>query len=111
MNWTNIGSVEDFPREFGSCVKVDDSQVAVFRLDTDQRWYAVQNFNPQNERMVLSRGIIGDQEGAPIVICPLHKYRYSLETGECFTDEQYSLKVYAVKEEEGALFVELGIRN
>jgi len=108
MNWTNIGSVENFPREFGSCVKVGDSQVAVFNLATEQKWYAVQNFNPQNERMVLSRGIIGDQEGAPIIICPLHKYRYSLENGVCLTDEQYSLKVYEVKEEEGVLWVQAG---
>ena len=105
MNWTNIGSVDDYPTEFGSCVKVGDAQVAVFHLPTEQKWYAVQNFNPQNERMVLSRGILGDQEGTPIITCPLHKYRYSLETGECFTDEQYRLKVYAVKEEDGELFV------
>jgi len=66
----------------------------------------VQNYNPQNQRMVLSRGIIGDQEGTPIIICPLHKYRYSLLNGECFTDEQFSLQVFEVKEEGGALWVQ-----
>ncbi len=108
MNWTNIGSIEQYPTELGSCVKVGDAQVAVFHLATEQKWYAVQNFNPQNERMVISRGILGDQEGTPIVICPLHKYRYSLENGECFTDEQYRLKVYEVREEGGELFLKGG---
>ncbi|MGJ8656350.1 MAG: nitrite reductase small subunit NirD [Akkermansiaceae bacterium] len=107
-NWTQIGSVAEFPANFGSCVKVNDTQVAVFNLPTEKKWYAVQNFNPQNERMVLSRGILGDQDGVPIVICPLHKYRYSLDSGQCFTDEQYSLKVYEVKEEQGALWVNAG---
>lgn len=86
-------------------MKIDETQVAVFQLPTDQKWYAVQNLNPQNQRMVLSRGILGDEEGTPIIICPLHKYRYSLEDGKCFTDEQFSLQVFEVKEEDGALWV------
>ena len=104
-NWTNIGSVEQYPLDLGSCVLVDDVQVAVFHLTDDQKWYAVQNFNPQNQRMVLSRGIVGDEKGTPIIICPLHKYRYSLKDGKCFTDEQYSIKVFEVKEEAGELLV------
>lgn len=107
-DWTNIGASSEYPTNFGSCVKVNETQVAVFHLPTEQKWYAVQNYNPQNERMVLSRGILGDQAGTPIVICPLHKYRYSLESGECFTDEQYKLKVFEVKEEDGALWVKAG---
>jgi len=57
-NWTKIGSSEQFPEDLGSCVLVDGVQIAVFNLNDDQKWYAVQNFNPQNERMVLSRGIV-----------------------------------------------------
>ncbi len=104
-NWTNIGSVDLYPQDLGSCVLVGDVQVAVFHLADEQRWYAVQNYNPQNERMVLSRGIVGDEKGTPIIICPLHKYRYSLKDGKCFTDEQYSLKVFEVREEAGELLV------
>ena len=104
-NWTKIGSSEQFPEDLGSCVLVDGVQIAVFNLNDDQKWYAVQNFNPQNERMVLSRGIVGDEAGTPIIICPLHKYRYSLVDGKCFTDEQYSVNVYDLKEEAGELFV------
>jgi len=72
-NWTNIGSAEEFPLDLGSCVLVEETQVAIFQIEDEQQWYAVQNFNPQNERMVLSRGIVGDEEGTPIIICPLHK--------------------------------------
>jgi len=104
-SWTPIGSAADFPINLGSCVLVDDTQIAVFQLNTDKRWYAVQNLNPQNQRTVLSRGLIGDAEGTPIVACPLHKYRYSLEDGSCLTDEQFQLQTFEVKEENGELLL------
>lgn len=103
---TKVGTVEDFPLHLGTCVKVNGTQIAIFRLPTLQTWYAVQNLNPQNQRMVLSRGIVGDQNGTPFVACPLHKHRYSLETGECLTDSSISLQIYVVKEEAGTIYIE-----
>lgn len=103
--WIAVGDMALFPPHLGSCVKVNGKQIAVFQLPTEKRWYAVQNYNPQNQRMVLSRGLTGDENGTPIVICPLHKYRYSLEDGSCLTDESYSLEVFAVKEEDGEIYV------
>jgi nitrite reductase (NADH) small subunit len=106
LTWTNIGTTSNFPINLGSCVKVGGKQIAVFNLPTEKQWYAVQNFNPQNQRMVLSRGLTGDDNGTPIVICPLHKYRYSLESGECLTDSSYGLEVFPIKEQSGELLIE-----
>ena len=98
----NLGQATEFTPELGACVKVGDKQVAVFYLpNTEQQWFAVDNYNPQNERVVLSRGIVGDQDGTPYVACPLHKYRYSLLDGSCLTDEQYSISCYKVELEDG----------
>ncbi|MGJ8673344.1 nitrite reductase small subunit NirD [Rubritalea sp.] len=102
----NVGAVSNFPQDLGSCVKINGKQIAVFNLPTEQKWYAVQNFNPQNQRMVLSRGLTGDADGEPIVICPLHKHRYSLVTGECLTDSAYSLETFPIKEVDGELLIE-----
>lgn len=104
--WTNIGPLSSYPLNLGSCVKVGGKQIAIFNLPTKQKWYAVQNYNPQNQRMVLSRGITGDASGVPIVICPLHKYRYSLETGECLTDSCYNLEIFPIKVDGDTLVVE-----
>lgn len=104
--WTNIGPVGNYPLHLGSCVKVGGKQIAVFHMPTEQKWYAVQNFNPQNQRMVLSRGLTGDAAGTPIVICPLHKYRYALDSGACLTDESFSLETFPVKEVDGELLIE-----
>ena len=104
--WTDIGPLDNFPLHLGSCVKVGGKQIAVFQLPTDKKWYAVQNFNPQNQRMVLSRGLTGDADGTPIVICPLHKYRYALDSGECLTDPSFGLETFPIKEVDGRLHIE-----
>ncbi len=104
--WTNIGPTSNFPLHLGSCVKVGGKQIAVFQMPTEKKWYAVQNFNPQNQRMVLSRGLTGDADGTPIVICPLHKYRFSLENGECLSDSTYALETFPIKEQGGELLIE-----
>jgi len=101
-----IGSLSDFPAELGMCCKVGEKQVAVFFLPkTEEKWFAIDNFNPQNERMVLSRGIIGSQEGIPFVACPLHKYKYALTDGKCLTDEQYSVSTHEVTVEGDEVFL------
>ncbi|MFC4994493.1 nitrite reductase small subunit NirD [Rubritalea tangerina] len=104
--WTNVGPVENFPLHLGSCVKIGSKQIAIFQLPTQQKWYAVQNYNPQNQRMVLSRGLTGDADGTPIVICPLHKYRFALDSGTCLTDANYCLDTFPIKEQDGALLIE-----
>lgn len=103
--WTCIGNCKDFPLNLGTCVKVNDTQIAVFHLPTDGKWYAVQNYNPINQRMVLSRGLVGDENGIPYVACPLHKHHYSLETGVCLTDPDYSLQTFPIKEADGKLML------
>lgn len=106
LNRINIGQLADFTPELGACVKVGDKQIAVFYLPTtEKKWFAVDNYNPQNGRVVLSRGIIGTEGDIPYVACPLHKYRYSLIDGTCLTDEQYSISHYQVEEEEGDLYL------
>jgi hypothetical protein len=50
---------------------------------------------------VLSRGILGNQGETPKIACPLHKKTYSLETGECLTGDEHSLKVFPVKVVDG----------
>ena len=106
LSKTDVGHISDFPLNLGTCVLVNDRQIAVFRLETEQTWYAVQNLNPQNQRTVLSRGITGDIEGTPFVACPLHKYRYALDSGKCLTDDSYSLETYTVEVKDDRVYIE-----
>ena len=102
-----MGRVSDFPQDGGAAVKVGKAQIAVFNFTSRGRWYACQNMCPHKNAFVLARGILGSAGEEPKVACPLHKRPFSLETGACLTDGDYSLKVFAVKVEGDDVYLEL----
>jgi NAD(P)H-dependent nitrite reductase large subunit/NAD(P)H-dependent nitrite reductase small subunit len=95
--WVSVGRIDDFPIEGGAAVKYGRVQLAVFRFQSLGKWFATQNMCPHKRAFVLSRGIIGTQGEAPKVACPLHKKTFSLETGECLTGDEHSIKIFPVK--------------
>jgi nitrite reductase (NADH) large subunit len=105
--WVPVGSVSDFPIDGGSTIKYGKTQIAVFHFASRGEWYACQNMCPHKKAFVLSRGIIGDAAGIPKVACPLHKKTFSLETGESLQGEDYHVRTFPVKVEDGSVLVEL----
>ena len=95
--WVLVGKVADFPVEGGAAIKYGKVQIAVFQFTSRGQWYASQNMCPHKRAFVLSRGIIGSQGNVPKVACPLHKRTFSLESGECLTGDEMSLKIFPVK--------------
>jgi nitrite reductase (NADH) large subunit len=105
--WVFAGRVDDFPYDGGQTIKHGNTQIAVFRFASRNEWYATQNMCPHRREFVLSRGILGDQAGAPKVACPIHKKTFSLESGKCLTGENFSIETFPVKVERGEVFVKL----
>jgi nitrite reductase (NADH) large subunit len=105
--WVNAGRVSDFPIDAGRAVKCGKLQIAVFRFASRGEWYACENLCPHKREMVLARGLLGDQLGVPKVACPLHKKTFSLESGACLSGEEFHVKVFPVKEEDGAVYLGL----
>ncbi len=97
--WTRVGAVKDFPVEGGAAIRYGYMQLAVFHFASRGEWYATQNMCPHKREFVLSRGILGDQQGEPKVACPMHKKTFSLKTGGCLTGEPYSIQTFPVKVE------------
>jgi nitrite reductase (NADH) large subunit len=95
--WVTVGKVVDFPLEGGATVKYGQVQLAVFHFASRGEWYASQNMCPHKRAFVLSRGIIGSQGETPKVACPLHKKTFSLQSGECLTGDEMSVKVFPVR--------------
>ncbi|MCP2289987.1 nitrite reductase small subunit NirD [Nocardia amikacinitolerans] len=79
-------------------------QAALFRL-TDGSVYAVGNIDPFGRAAVMSRGIVGDRGGVPVVASPLLKQAFSLLDGRCLDDESAALPVYAVRVDDGIVSV------
>jgi nitrite reductase (NADH) small subunit len=72
-------------------------QVAIFRLAGDDEIYALDNIDPFSGVGCLSRGIVGDVAGEPMVASPLLKQRFSLQTGKCIDDPSKAVDVYDVR--------------
>jgi nitrite reductase (NADH) large subunit len=109
--WVRVGSVSDFPESGGRAIKHGDAEVAVFQFDSRGAWYACQNTCPHKQEAVLSRGIIGDEQGIPKVACPLHKKTFSLESGECLSGDSYQVDVFPVRVEGDDVFAFLPSEN
>ena len=104
--WVRVGETADFPVDGGAAVKYGEVQIAVFRAAGGE-WYATQNMCPHKNAFVLSRGIVGDASGEPKVACPLHKTPFSLTTGQCLNDSDLSVKVFPVRVEGDAVYLQL----
>ncbi|PBC35825.1 nitrite reductase small subunit [Rhodococcus sp. ACPA4] len=57
---------------------------------------AVSNFDPYGRAAVISRGLVGDRNGEPIVLSAFLKQAFSLIGGRALDDESVSLPVYEV---------------
>jgi nitrite reductase (NADH) small subunit len=92
-----ICSKNDLVENSGVCALINGEQVALFYLpSSEQKIFAVSNWDPFGKANVLSRGIVGDISGKYVVSSPLYKQHFDLESGVCLEDETAILKTYPV---------------
>ncbi|WP_093671770.1 nitrite reductase small subunit NirD [Tenacibaculum sp. MAR_2009_124] len=103
--WYKAGRTDEFPEEGGVCIKYKEKQIAVYNFTRKNKWYACQNLCPHKLEMVLSRGMIGDQEGIPKVACPMHKKTFSLETGENLNGDLPEIAIYPVQIKDNFVYI------
>ncbi|MPY85571.1 MAG: nitrite reductase small subunit NirD [Actinophytocola sp.] len=103
--WTAVCEVATVPKAFGVAALLSGGeQVAVFRTEAGEV-YAIGNIDPIAGAAVLSRGIVGDAGGVPVVASPIYKERYDLRTGACLDDESVSVPSYPVRVTDGVIHV------
>ncbi len=107
VRWIQVGKTWDFPGDGGATIKYGKTQIAVFNFAGRGEWYATQNMCPHRREFVLSRGLVGDQNGVPKVACPVHKKTFSLETGQGISDKEFSLQVFPVRIDGDDVYLEL----
>jgi len=106
--WVDVCAMEDLQPDSGICALVEGRQIALFYLTKPQQVYAVANFDPVGKANVLSRGMIGDLSGEPMLASPLHKQHYSLKTGVCLDDDTIKIATYPVRVENNRVAVSIG---
>ncbi|MGB3443994.1 MAG: nitrite reductase small subunit NirD [Actinophytocola sp.] len=103
--WTRVCAVDDLiPGRGVAALLAGDEQVAIF-LTPAGAVHALSNVDPFSGAAVLSRGLVGDLGGVPVVASPMHKQHFDLRTGSCVDDPAVSVAVYPVRVEDGAILV------
>jgi nitrite reductase (NADH) small subunit len=86
----------DLVENSGVCVLFEGEQIALYYLPGETpALYALSNRDPIGGANVLSRGIVGDVGGEPVVASPLYKHHYCLRSGRCLEDDSVSVRVYS----------------
>ncbi len=104
--WVSVGQLADIPVNTGIAARLGEQQIALFRLDGDQpAVYALDNQEPGTDANVLARGLVGDEDGTPLVISPLYKKRLRLADGTSPDDDSIRVRCWPVRLENGAIWV------
>jgi nitrite reductase (NADH) small subunit len=105
--WTVVCRLDELLPERGAAAMFDGVQVAVFRLH-DGGVRAVGNRDPACGAHVLSRGIVGTRGGRTVVVSPMHKQAYDLDTGACLDVAGAAVPVFPARVRDGV--VEVAVR-
>ena len=104
LNWTAVCAVDEILPNTGVCALVEGRHVAVFRVGPD-RFFAIDNIDPQSGASVLARGLVGSLGGRTVVASPLYKQHFDLATGECLEAPAQSVRTYPVRVDGGRVLV------
>ena len=107
--WEFVCGRDDLIEGAGVAARINGTQIAIFYLpDPAGGLFAVGNFDPIGRANVISRGIVGDVAGEPVVASPLYKQHFSLLDGRALEDEAYALPCYPITLKDNSVWVCLG---
>lgn len=104
--WIRVADCHDIPLREGRAVKTGSREIAVFNLG--DRFLAVESRCP-HKGGPLADGIVS---GATVV-CPLHAWKLSLETGKGLTGPSAAscVETFRTRVEQGIVLLEIAVRN
>lgn len=104
--WLRACDLAALPEQAGRSAWLGGRALALFRLG--ERVYALDDLDPLAGVAVLSRGLVGDCDGEPVVASPLYKQRYALADGRCLDDPALRVACWPVMHSAGEVWVLLG---
>lgn len=103
-------NISDLVENSGVCALTEEQgkeqQIALFYLpNTEQKVYAINNWDPCGKANVLSRGILGSIGEELVVASPLYKQHFNLVTGQCLEEEQTLVETYPVEIKDDVVYL------
>lgn len=96
--WIDLCSKNDLIPHSGVAAMHEGQQIALFYIpEYENEIFAVGNNDPFSGSNVLSRGLIGDLQGEPMVASPLYKQHFSLSSGACIEEPDVSVPVWPAR--------------
>ena len=107
-NWIAVCALDEIVPNTGVCALLNNAQVAVFHVDDGgARVFAIDNYDPNSQAAVLSRGLVGNLGERIVVASPIYKQHFDLQTGECLEAPEHSIATYPARIAEGKVWVGL----
>ncbi len=105
MNWIQVGTLNDIPRQGSRVISTAHGEIALFRSNDDQV-FALNNRCP-HKGGPLAQGIVHGKR----VTCPLHSWVIDLETGSAIAPDVGCAHRHEVRVAHEVLFlaVEAGV--
>ena len=100
--WFRIAACGDIPLREGRAVKIGSREIAIFNLG--ERFLAVENRCPHRSGP-LADGMVSGMT----VVCPLHAWKFNLESGESLSGAGISscVETFRTVVEDGTVLLEL----
>lgn len=103
MMYEKLIKTEQCPQGQGIFVARGDKELAVFHLQDPDRFVVINNACPHANGNLSAGDVRGD-----CVTCPVHNWKFDLNTGRCVGTDDTAVKRYACKVEGQDLLVDLG---
>jgi len=104
--WVDVCALDDLIPNWPVGALLGTRQIALVRVGRDQL-YALSNFDPFGQAMVMARGIVGESKGVPKLTSPIYKQGFDLRTGQCLDDPTVSIPAFAVRTVAGRVQVQV----
>lgn len=107
--WITVCNDTDLVTNSGVCALLNEQQIALFKIKSanEEQIFAVSNWDPIGKANVLYRGLLGSVQETKVIISPLYKQRFCLESGACLDDQAVKLVVYPVRIEQSQVQLQM----
>jgi nitrite reductase/ring-hydroxylating ferredoxin subunit len=118
----DVGSVDDLKHGVPAVVRLEGREVALVRWGDEV--FAVRNVCPHQSESFFTgfarRDYVIDRVGGeialgpedqPVLICPVHNWKYRLRDGQCGVDERLRVRTYAVTVTDGRVLVDVDAKG
>lgn len=105
QTWVKVCPINAILPFTGVAALIRGTQVAIFRLDSEDECFAISNYDPFSEAYVLSRGLVGSKGDIIKVASPIYKHNFDLKTGQCLDDPEVKLPTWETCIVEGIVQV------